>query len=105
MNIKTYFYSHIVARSQVKVQEPVKRNKNGTTITWGHLNLDCNGTSPQYFLNFTNKDLSVYTRNTRNNSYSCGSECINATSFTIWAVVENENWNPTLYKLEPIGQG
>lgn len=103
--INIYFYSYIVVRSQVKVQEPVKRNENGTTITWHHLSLNCSGISPQYILNFTNKDLSVYTRNTSNNSYSCRSECINATSFSIWAVVGNENWQRKWYKLEPIGKG
>ena len=83
----------------------MKRSKNETTITWDHLSLDCSGISPQYFLNFTNKDLSVYTRNTRNNSYSCGFECINATSFTIWAVVGDENWDPASHELKHIGKG
>ena len=104
-NINTYFYSRIAVPGEVKVKKPVTRNENGTTITWDHLSPVCSRISPQYFLNFTNKDLSVYTRNTTNNSLSCGSECINATSFTIWAVVENKIGTATVHILPATGTG
>ena len=79
--------------------------ESGTEITWNPLNLDCSEISPQYFLNFTNKTLLVHSSKTANNSFSCGTECINATSFTIWAVVENEVWTATCHNLSAFGKG
>lgn len=76
----------------VEVKKPVKHDKSGTTITWNHLDLDCDGVSREYSLNFTKNDLLVFTGNTTSNSFSCGSECENATRFFIWAVVDGEKW-------------
>lgn len=104
-NMNTYFYSRIAVPGEVEVKKPVTRNENGTTITWDHLSPVCNGISPQYFLNFTNKDLSVYTRNTTKNSLSCGFECINATNFTIWAVIENKTGTAKTHTLRAIEKG
>ena len=104
-NMNTYFYSRIAVPGEVEVKKPVKRSENRTTITWDHLSPVCSGISPQYFLKFTNKDLSVYTRNTTNNSLSCGSECINATSFTIWAVIENKIGTAKPHTLPAIEKG
>lgn len=103
--INAYFYSRIAVPGEVEVKKPVTRNENGTTITWDHLSPVCNGTSPHYFLNFTNKDLSVYTRSTTSNSLSCGSECINATNFTIWAVIEDKIGTAKSHTLPPIEKG
>lgn len=87
------------------IEEQLIRNSNRTTITWQPLSLECDGISPEYFLNFSQNNLLVYRANTTNNSVSCYSECENATSFIIWAVVEGENWNKTLYNLTAITEG
>lgn len=101
-----YFYSRIVEPRQVRViEEQLIRNSNETTITWQPLNRDCDGISPEYFLNFSQNNFLVYTTNTTNNSVSCNSVCKNATSFIIWAVVEGENWGETLYNLTAIADG
>ena len=79
--------------------------KNGTKITWNPLHLGCSGISLQYFLNFTNKNLLIHSSKTTNNSFSCGTECINATSFAIWAVVGNKAWRATFHDLSAIRKG
>lgn len=79
-------------------------DKNGITVTWNHLNLGCNGVSREYFLNFTKRGLLVFTSNTTNNSFNCGSECENATGFFIWAVVDGKKWNEKFYDLLAKGE-
>ena len=105
-NSMFYFYSRIVTPRKVEViKEQLIKNKNGTLITWDPIKLNCSGISPEYFLNFTNKNVLIYRRNTTNNTVSCNAECENATSFIIWAVVEGENWGETLYNLTAIAEG
>lgn len=87
------------------IKKQLIRNSNRTMITWQPLNLDCDGISPEYFLNISENNLLVYRANTTNNSVSCYSECENATSFIIWAVVEGEKWDKTLYNLTAIIEG
>ena len=105
-NSMVYFYSCIVTPRKVNViEEQSIKNKNGTTITWDPIKLNCSGISPEYFLNFTNKNVLIYRRNTTSNTVSCNSECENATSFIIWAVVDGGNWEKTWYNLTAISEG
>ena len=90
--------------SKIDVTE-LTHTKNETKITWNPLNLDCSGISLQYFLNFTNKNLLVHNSKTANNSFSCGTKCINATRVAIWAVVEKEAWTATFRDLPAIRKG
>ena len=105
-NSMVYFYSCIVTPRKVNViEEQSIKNKNGTTVTWDPIKLNCSGISPKYFLNFTNKNVLIYRRNTTSNTVSCNSECENATSFIIWAVVDGGNWEKTWYNLTAISEG
>ena len=101
---KRLFYSRIVTPSEIDVTK-ITHSKSGTKISWNPLNLNCSGISIQYFLNFTNKDLLVHSSKTVNNSFSCGTECINTTSFIIWAVVEKKAWTATFHNLSATGKG
>ena len=103
VNSNTYLYSCTVERQVVEVKKSVK-HKSGTTITWNHLNLDCDGVSREYSLNFTKNDLLVFTGNTTSNSFNCGSECENATMFFIWAVVDGKKWGKKGYVLLEKGE-
>ena len=81
----------------VEVKTAVKHGKSGTTITWNHVNLNCDGLLREYSLNFTKSDVLVFTGNTTSNAFSCGAECENATGFFIWAVVGGKKWNEKSY--------